>query len=258
MSTTCWRRPTGPHRHLTRDDVTGCGRPATPAGPGRRAPRERAHGRPVPAPHRPESPRGLVTVTGANSPPIAAWPRTPSTWSSAAWGRRPARAKRSPPGDSHPGRFRPAGAATPGARPSGLDQDSFTALVARHGNETPAVLAWRPTDPISSNPGGRASPPAVEAVWRPQEMAMTVDDVCPAVPGPPCAGPRRPPPPPRLSPTSWLPSGAAISGTAARAAPTPPRSTGTCRAGLTLGVRGAGPTWRRGARDEPLREIVPT
>jgi glycerol-3-phosphate dehydrogenase len=69
---------------------------------------------------------------------------------------------------------RPAAAAD-----AGLDEETFAALVARHGGETPAVLAMAEGRPELLGPLVVGLPHLrVEAVWAArQEMAMTVDDV---------------------------------------------------------------------------------
>ena len=102
--------------------------------------------------------------------------------SSAAWARppRPGPSGR-PPGDSvsgappvWPALRRPGAAAD-----AGLDEATYGALVARHGNETPSVLALAAGRPELLEPLVAGLPHLrVEAVWAArQEMAMTVDDV---------------------------------------------------------------------------------
>jgi glycerol-3-phosphate dehydrogenase len=93
----------------------------------------------------------------------------------------PAGAHRSP--TRHLGILGAAGLAAlraPGpAAAAGLDEATFAALVARHGNETPAVLALAHDRPDLLQPLVAGLPHLrVEAVWAVRhEMAMTVDDV---------------------------------------------------------------------------------
>jgi glycerol-3-phosphate dehydrogenase len=65
------------------------------------------------------------------------------------------------------------------AAAAGLDEETFGALVARHGGETPAVLALADGHPEWLEPLVEGLPQLrVEAVWAVQrEMAMTIDDV---------------------------------------------------------------------------------
>jgi glycerol-3-phosphate dehydrogenase len=65
------------------------------------------------------------------------------------------------------------------ATAAGLDDAAFTALVARHGGETPAVLALAAGRTELLEPLVEGLPYLrVEAIWAArQEMAMTVDDI---------------------------------------------------------------------------------
>ncbi|HXQ59618.1 MAG TPA: glycerol-3-phosphate dehydrogenase/oxidase [Acidimicrobiales bacterium] len=65
------------------------------------------------------------------------------------------------------------------AADAGLDENTFAALVSRHGGETPAVLALAVGHPELLEPLVAGLPYLrVEALWAVrQEMAMTVDDV---------------------------------------------------------------------------------
>ncbi len=129
-----------------------------------------------------ESPHGLVTVTGGK---LTTYRRMAEDTVDVVVRRlgsaAPARARRSPTR-----RLGIRGAAGLAAlrRPSapadaGLDGPTFTALVARHGSETPAVLALAAGRPELLEPLVDGLPHLrVEAVWAARhEMAVTVDDV---------------------------------------------------------------------------------
>jgi glycerol-3-phosphate dehydrogenase len=129
-----------------------------------------------------QSPNGVVTVTGGK---LTTYRRMAEDTVDVVVRRlgpaTPARARRSPTR-----RLSIRGAAglvalrRPGAAAeAGLDEDTFAALVGRHGGETPAVLALAAGRPDLLEPLVEGLPQLrVEAVWAVRhEMAMTVDDV---------------------------------------------------------------------------------
>ncbi|HXQ44430.1 MAG TPA: glycerol-3-phosphate dehydrogenase/oxidase [Acidimicrobiales bacterium] len=128
------------------------------------------------------SPHGLVTVTGGK---LTTYRRMAEDTVDVVVGRlgtaAPARARKSP--TRRLGIRGAAGLAAlrrPGAAAAaGLDDPTFAALVARHGGETPDVLAPASGRPELLEPLIEGLPYLrVEAVWAArQEMAMTVDDV---------------------------------------------------------------------------------
>jgi glycerol-3-phosphate dehydrogenase len=169
--------------HLTRDDITGVWaglRPLLVPGGGhhvseRTADLSRRH-------TVRESPHGLVTVTGGK---LTTYRRMAEDTVDVVVRRLGAAA----PAGAQKSRTRrldirgAAGLAAlrrPGAAAeAGLDDATFTALVARHGSETPAVLALAADRPDLLEPLISGLPHLrVEAVWAArQEMAVTVDDV---------------------------------------------------------------------------------
>ncbi len=169
--------------HLTRDDVTGVWAGLRPL----LAPAAGAHvsERTADLSRRHtvrQSPNGVVTVTGGK---LTTYRRMAEDTVDVVVRRlgpaAPARAGRCPTR-----RLSIRGAAglvalrRPGAAAdAGLDEDTFTALVDRHGGETPAVLALAAGRPDLLEPlvAGLLQL-RVEAVWAVrQEMAMTVGDV---------------------------------------------------------------------------------
>ncbi len=128
------------------------------------------------------SPHGLVTVTGGK---LTTYRRMAEDTVDVVVRRlgnaAPARAKTSPTrrlpirGAAGLAALRRPGAAAA----AGLDDDAFAALVARHGGETPAVLALAAGRTELLEPLVDGLPYLrVEAVWAVhQEMAMTVDDI---------------------------------------------------------------------------------
>lgn len=169
--------------HLTRDDITGVWaglRPLLAPGDGhhmseRTADLSRRH-------TVRQSPQGVVTVTGGK---LTTYRRMAEDTVDVVVRRlgsaAPARSKRSP--TRRLGLRGAAGLAAmrrPGAAAAaGLDEDTFSALVARHGSETPDVLALATGHPELLQPLIAGLPHLrVEAVWAARhEMAMTVDDV---------------------------------------------------------------------------------
>jgi len=168
---------------LTRDDVTGVWaglRPLLAPGGGHRVSERTAD---LSRRHTVrESPQGLVTVTGGK---LTTYRRMAEDTVDVVVRRlgsaAPARSKRSPTkrlgirGASGLPTLRRPGAAAE----AGLEEATFSALVARHGNETPSVLALAADRPELLEPLVAGLPHLrVEAVWAArQEMAMTVDDV---------------------------------------------------------------------------------
>ena len=125
---------------------------------------------------------GLVTVTGGKLTTYRLMAEDTVDMVVGLLGRAaPPRSRRSPTrhlplrGAAGVAALRQPGAAAA----SGLDEDSFAALVARHGDETPAVLARADGRPELLEPLVPGLPQLrVEALWAvEQEMAMTVDDV---------------------------------------------------------------------------------
>ncbi|HVC68726.1 MAG TPA: glycerol-3-phosphate dehydrogenase/oxidase [Acidimicrobiales bacterium] len=129
-----------------------------------------------------QSPNGVVTVTGGK---LTTYRRMAEDTVDVVVGllgsSAPARSRKSPTR-----RLSIRGAAglvalrRPGAAAdAGLDDDTFSALVGRHGGETPAVLALADGHPDLLEPLVPGLPHLrVEAVWAVrQEMAMTIDDV---------------------------------------------------------------------------------
>jgi glycerol-3-phosphate dehydrogenase len=169
--------------HLTRDDITGVWaglRPLLAPGGGhhvseRTADLSRRH-------TVRESPHGLVTVTGGKLTTYRLMAEdTVDVVVRRLGAAAPAGPRRHAPGD-WPSGARPGLAALrrPGAAAeAGLDDATFAALVARHGGETPAVLALAADRPDLLEPLIPGLPHLrVEAVWAArQEMAVTVDDV---------------------------------------------------------------------------------
>jgi glycerol-3-phosphate dehydrogenase len=169
--------------HISRDDITGVWaglRPLLAPGDGhhvseRTADLSRRH-------TVRESPHGLVTVTGGK---LTTYRRMAEDTVDVVVRRlgsaAPAGAKRSPTrrlgiiGAAGLAAFRRPGAAAA----AGLDEATFAALVARHGSETPAVLALAEGRPELLEPLVAGLPHLrVEAVWAVRyEMAVTVDDV---------------------------------------------------------------------------------
>jgi glycerol-3-phosphate dehydrogenase len=169
--------------HLSRDDITGVWaglRPLLAPSGGRHmsertADLSRRHT--VRA-----SPHGLVTVTGGKFTTYRLMAEdTVDVVVRRLGAAAPARARRSP--TRRLGIRGAAGLAAlrlPGAAAAaGLDEATFHALVARHGGETPAVLALAADRPELLEPLVDGLPHLrVEAVWAvEQEMAMTVDDI---------------------------------------------------------------------------------
>jgi glycerol-3-phosphate dehydrogenase len=129
-----------------------------------------------------ESPHGLVTVTGGKLTTYRLMAEDTVDVVVRRLGKAaPARAKKSPTrrlgirGAAGLAAFQVPGAAAA----AGLDDETFRALVARHGSETTAVLALAKDRPdllealVVGLPQLR-----VEALWAVrQEMAMTVDDI---------------------------------------------------------------------------------
>jgi glycerol-3-phosphate dehydrogenase len=129
-----------------------------------------------------QSPNGVVTVTGGK---FTTYRRMAEDTVDVVVGRlgsaAPAGSRKSPTR-----RLAILGAAglvalhRPGAAAdAGLDEDTFAALVGRHGGETPAVLALTDGHPELLEPLVAGLPYLrVEAVWAVRaEMAITVDDV---------------------------------------------------------------------------------
>ena len=169
--------------HLTRDDVTGVWAGLRPllAPTGSRHVSERTADLSRRHTVR-ESPHGLVTVTGGK---LTTYRRMAEDTvdvvvrrlgPAAPAGSKKCRTKRlGIRGAAGLAALRRPGA----AEAAGLDEDTFTALVGRYGNETPAVLALARDRPEWLEPLVEGLPHLrVEAVWSArQEMAMTVDDI---------------------------------------------------------------------------------
>jgi glycerol-3-phosphate dehydrogenase len=169
--------------HLTRDDVTGVWaglRPLLVPSGGRHVSERTAD---LSRRHTVrESPHGLVTVTGGKLTTYRLMAEdTVDVVVRRLGAAAPAGSKKSPTrrlgirGAAGLAAFRRPGA----AEAAGLDEDIFAALVARYGNETPAVLSLANERPELLEPLVEGLPHLrVEAVWAArQEMAMTVDDV---------------------------------------------------------------------------------
>jgi glycerol-3-phosphate dehydrogenase len=169
--------------HLTRQDVTGVWaglRPLLAPAAGRHVSERTAD---LSRRHTVrQSPHGLVTVTGGKLTTYRLMAEdTVDVVVRRLGAAAPPRSKRSPTR-----RLALRGAAglvalhRPGAAAeAGLDEPTFAALVARHGGETPAVLALAEGRPELLEPLVAGLPYLrVEAVWAArQEMAVTVDDV---------------------------------------------------------------------------------